>query len=133
VAESLRTLKIAALQTDVKGDEPLQALSARRLLNTVKAHTAFYEPVTCLEKGDAARAAAFLGIAEALEPEDAGVQVMMARARAQMGQKKEALDALARAASYWPGLNPGTLRADKYLAPLKEDPRFEEILASLKG
>ncbi|MGH9868722.1 MAG: hypothetical protein ACREAA_11240 [Candidatus Polarisedimenticolia bacterium] len=132
VEETLRTLKVQPLQADAKSSDTMLAQMADRMLSTLFVHVSFYEPMDCLSRKDAARAAAFLAVAETLRPEDAGVQVMLARARAQLGQKKEALDALARAAAALP-LDPQRLRTDRWLVPLKDEARFQELLASLES
>jgi predicted esterase len=126
---SLSSLGIAPLKAQESSTEdPLEAQAAQRMLALAFVHLSYYEPVACLERRDAARAAAFLQVAASIQPDDPGLLVMTARARAQLGQVADALEALERAASL-AQLDPGRLREDPWLAPLAKEPRFEAILS----
>jgi predicted esterase len=126
---SLDELDIRALQRRARDDaEPVDANAARRSLNLVFVYASFYQPRDYLASGDAPRALAALQLADALAPGDPGVCYGMARAQAAMGRKKAALASLACAAGV---LEKSQVEADPYLAPLRDDPRYREILAAL--
>jgi ATP/maltotriose-dependent transcriptional regulator MalT len=61
----------------------------------------------------------------------AGLAVTMARIAAQAGEKELALDQLAISAQEPAGLTYGDLKLNPLWDPLRGDPRFEKIVASL--
>lgn len=132
VAESLAFLQIDSLKKRAQSqDDPDDALAAQRLLQLVAVHTRFYLPTDYMDRKDPGRALAVLRIAEAIDPNAPGVHMGMARARAQIGQKTQALEDLKRAAaSGW--FDAAFIEADPLLAPLRAEPGYKELLERLK-
>ncbi|HET6373641.1 MAG TPA: tetratricopeptide repeat protein, partial [Candidatus Polarisedimenticolia bacterium] len=129
--ESLKRLGIQALLKRAGSTEdPEDALAARRLLEMVVAHASFYVPRDLLERKDPGRALGMLKIAAVIEPDRPGVLFGMARARAQLGQTKDALQLLARLAEMGV-VDAATLAADPYLGPLRNEEGFKQILERL--
>ena len=132
LSESLSFLQIDSLKKRAVAQEnPDDALAAQRLLELVAVHTSYNLPGDYLERKDPGRALAVLRIAEAIEPDSPGVCMGLARARAQIGQKIQALEDLRRAvASGW--FDAAGIEADPWLAPLREEAGYRELLDRLK-
>ncbi|HKY31980.1 MAG TPA: tetratricopeptide repeat protein [Candidatus Polarisedimenticolia bacterium] len=132
VEQTLSGLGIAGLKATIAGEssDRFAAQAARRRMSLLLVHLSFYEPRSCLERGDAARAAAFLQAADAIRPADPGTHYMLARARAQLGQTRDALASLAVAAASGL-LDRARVEADPLLTPLREDPGYRKILDDL--
>ena len=131
--ESLYDLRIEALKRDAgQTEDRITGDGAKRLLALALASTAFYEPRDHLANGDPARALAVLRVAEAIEPDSPQVCYNLARALAQLDRKAEAVESLERAARSGV-LDAGTLEADPYLDPVREETRYIAIIERLKS
>jgi predicted esterase len=133
LAESLADLQIPALKTQAAGEEePLSALGAHRRLELVLVHTSFYLPRDFMERKDPGRALAILRIAAEIESGSPGICLGMARARAQIGQNAQALEDLKCLAAA-PGIDPDFIDKDPWLAPLRGEAGYREILDRLRA
>jgi len=132
LAESLTYLQIEPLKKRAAGKEdPDDALAAQRLLELVAVHTRFYLPTDYMDRKEPGRALAMLRIAEAIDPDSPGVYLGLARARAQIGQKTQALEDLRRVAASG-RIDAAFIESDPWLAPLREEPGYKELLERLK-
>lgn len=132
LSESLSFLQIESLKRRAGAKEdPDNALAAQRLLELVAVHTSYYLPSDYLERKDPGRALAVLRIAEAIQPHSPGVCLGLARARAQIGQKTQALEDLRRAVAGGQ-VDAAFIEADRWLAPLHEEAGYKELLERLK-
>lgn len=130
---SLNELDIRALQRKAKNQaDPLDADAAERSLNLVYVYASFYQPQEYLKRADAPRAVAALQLAEALQPDDPGTCLWLARAYSSMGKKKPALTSLTCAADAGL-LTKDDVAGDEYLDNLRDDPGFQAIVAGLSG
>src|SRR5262245_33327883 len=77
--------------------DPDERLSAQRMLAELNVQTGFYLPRSLRERGDTARAALVLAVAAEASPDNPEIWYGLARARAQVGWKKDAVKALERA------------------------------------
>jgi len=112
-------------------DDPLAALSAQRMLETVFVFTSFYEPRDFLAKGEPDRAITVLRIADAVKPGHPRVCFSLARAYAQLGETGKALDSVACAIEG--GVtNAAWFDSDPLLEPLRKEPRYRELLDPLR-
>lgn len=133
LAESLSYLQIESLKKRAGSrEDAADALAAQRLLELVAVHTRFYLPSDYMERKDHGRALAVLRIAEAIDPESPGVHLNLARARAQIGQKGQALEDLRRAVASG-RFDAELIEVDPLLAPLREEAGYKELLAGLKS
>jgi hypothetical protein len=131
--DSIARLQIAALKARSADDEePVESLAARRLLALVLVHTSYYLPRDFMERKDPGRALAILKIAAAIEPASPGVCLGLARARAQIGQRAEALEDLRCVAAAPEGIDAASIESDPYLAPLRDEAGYREILKKLR-
>lgn len=118
---------IRGLQKEAHADpESPRGLAARRALAYFYTALSFYLPRRFLGAGDYARAAIALDLSTLIHDANPLAWYNLACARARLGQKKKALDALERAvAAGWTDLD--HLRTDPDLEPLRGDPRFREL------
>ena len=85
-----------------------------------------------LARGDARAAELYFQVAGEVAPEAASPQFELAKVYVKLGDKKRALHALELAVTK--GLkNPSLLRDSPELAPLREEPRFQELVSQLEG
>ncbi|HEX8171418.1 MAG TPA: hypothetical protein VF824_12830 [Thermoanaerobaculia bacterium] len=106
-----------------------EAAAARRLLEAVFGQTSFYLPRQLAERGEHALAAATIAVATEIHPENPNTWYALAAAQARAGDRRRALDALAKA--FANGFSDKThLAADEAFAALRSDPRFQQFLAS---
>ena len=132
LSESLSFLQIESLKKRAGGEKARDdALAAQRLLELVAVHTSFYLPSDYLERKDPGRALAVLRIAEAIKPDSPGVCLGLARARAQIGQKAQAIEDLRRAVGSG-RVDAAVIEADPWLAPLRDEAGYRELLERLK-
>ena len=133
LSESLSYLQIESLKKRAAAkDDSDNALAAQRLLELVAVHTGFYLPGDYMDRKDPGRALAVLRIAEAIRPDSPNVCLGLARARAQIGQKTQALEDLRRAAASG-RIDAAFIEADEWLAPLREEAGYREIVGKLKA
>jgi predicted esterase len=119
--------KRAATATDRE-----ERLSAQRSLAEVAVQTGFYVPRALREKGDDARAALVLAVAAEATPENPEAWYGLARARARVGWKKDALEALERAVEA--GFSDAArIESDADLAPLHGEAGYRTIVVRLSA
>lgn len=124
---ALDRLKIPELQRRAAG-AGYEAVVARRVLETMATRVGFYEYEARMARGDRSGAMYALELAVGLRPEDPFGWYNLACLRAKSGARKEAFDALAKAAELGFGRRE-LVATDEDLASLREDPRFAELLA----
>jgi hypothetical protein len=135
VDAGIERLDIPELKFAAAAADTLDALAARRLLETAYVALSFYEPRDYLRQGRPAHALLVLEIADRIEPRSFRVCHGMARAYAQLQRNGEALEAL-RCTATAPGVRAPELarflEGDPYLDPLKADPEFRALLTRLR-
>ncbi|MBV6520291.1 MAG: hypothetical protein MNPFHGCM_00396 [Gemmatimonadaceae bacterium] len=109
--------------------DSVAAVAARRAINRIVVYSTFYEfrEYEISRRWEQART--LLKVAEDVAPGDASVCFALARAEAQLARHREALDHLDCAVSG--GEVSRVSLADPLLAPLRDDPRFGEIVSRL--
>ena len=116
-------LQRRAARTDAEGN------AAGRVLATILSQTSFYLPRRFLESGDYANAAVVLELARKIQ-ETWPVDYNLAAAYARTGRRDLAFELLEAAVER--GFdNPAHLRGDEDFQSLREDPRFETLLAKI--
>ncbi|HXU31440.1 MAG TPA: tetratricopeptide repeat protein [Thermoanaerobaculia bacterium] len=128
----LAKLRVKDLQKKAAGTDRAESLSAERLLAQVGVQTGFYLPRALIEKKDWARAALFLDVATTIEPKDAEAWYMLAQARAQGGNHKRAIEALAQVVSLG-FADRAAIEGDPLLAPLRNDPGYRAAIEAIDG
>lgn len=91
----------------------------------------FYLPRKYLEEEEPARAIAMLNVAEKIRPGSFPNIIFFARAYAQKGDEKKAIEALQKVHEIRP-LTQEFLAGDRYFATIREEPVFKEFFQSLK-
>ena len=94
VAQLAAELQLRDLDHRTRSSDAVERFSAIRVQNTLVVQTAYYMPHAAQEKGDLARAAAYLELASRIRPEDARIRYELAAAQARNGNRAAALDAL---------------------------------------
>lgn len=118
-------VKLAASTTDSLG-----AITARRAINRILVYATFYELRSYEDTRHWEPARTLLQVAESVAPGDGNVCFNLARTEAQLQKTREALDHLECAAKSGL-LTRETLRGDPLLTPIRGDPRYSSIEASL--
>jgi tetratricopeptide (TPR) repeat protein len=130
--DSLTFLQIASLRKRAGASvDPDDALAAQRLLELVAVYTGYYLPNDNLDRKEPGRALALLKIAQTISPDSPGVSLGLARARAQIGQKAEAIEDLRRAAAGG-RLDAAGIESDPWLGPLRDEAGYRELLERLR-
>jgi len=129
VKQFLRDLGIGALERKARRQD-WKGTTARRLLATVFADTSFYLTRDLLEQKRWNHAAAALGVATAIRPEDPGPWYNLACAYSSMGRVDDAVEALAKACAS------GRLRRelpenDPDLEAVRDHPGYRRLVESL--
>jgi len=108
-----------------------EGAAARRLLEAVHSQMSFYLMRQLFERREYRLAAAALTIATEIYPDRANTWYNLAAAHARSGDRRPALEALAKAIGlgYADGAH---LLADEDFASLREDARFRELAGSLR-
>lgn len=112
----LTDLKIPLLQKRLESEDPEDARSARRMLELAYVYTSLYLPSELMARDLYRHAASSLTVAAAIHPENPALWLGIARAYAKAGERKEALEALAKARET--GASEETIAADEDLAGL---------------
>lgn len=108
-----------------------EGMTARRLLEAIYTQTSFYLPRQFAEKKEYAFAAATLGVATGIHPDRWPAWYTLGAMHARDGQRRRALDALEKAIAH--GFHDAKqLSGDPDYASLRDDPRFQSLLANLK-
>lgn len=124
---SLERLKIGQLRERASGEDPRDALAARRLLATVLTQSSFYKPGDYMASGQPEKAAAMLAIARAIRPDSGRICLQLARARAEAGQTAEAVSAL-RCALEKGALTEAALAQDSSFDRIRDLPEVRHLL-----
>ncbi len=131
VTEIVNDLKLSELLTI---QDNLDNLYKNRytsvVLETIFSHTQFYQTRQYLSNRRTAHALAMIQVAEMIKPDDPRIYLQKARIFTQKNDfplAYEALEKLKKSGR----LNPQLLQSDPYLAPLRDQARFKEIISSL--
>lgn len=118
------------LERASRTDDELDALAARRMLESAFVNFAFYAPQRYFALGDHTRALAALRVARAIRPERGDVCFNLARAHARLDQPDEAFEALNCAVDNgWRDVN--ALRTHPDLESLRSSPEYQVLLQRL--
>ncbi|HMB90459.1 MAG TPA: hypothetical protein VKP65_06405, partial [Rhodothermales bacterium] len=128
--QALRKLSIRSMQERAEDTaHPDRAAAAQRMLASAHTNLSFYGPRDFIAEKDYQRAAGLLRLAHAIYPTAPVTCYRLARAEAQLGRRQEALDALACAFN-GRGVRPEQLATDSLLDPLRNESRFQEMVAA---
>jgi predicted esterase len=109
-----------------------EGMAARRCLASLYSATAFYLPLGDLPQGRYAQVASSYELSLEIRDDNPVVWYNLACARAQIGQKNAAIEALARALEH--GFDQyQLLETDTDLDPLRKRDDFKELMASVSG
>lgn len=128
--ERLRLPALKRQAADTTDREASRA--ARSMLEFAFVLVAFYEPRRYLDRGDPARSLASLRLAREIKPDNPSVCYSFALAHAQAGDLDAALREL-ECAERARVLTAAALERERYLEPLRADPRFQEMLARVRA
>ena len=128
-AQLAQELELSDLQTQAAGTG-YPAASAQRSLETIFVQTSFYIWRDLQARRQWFRAAVALEIAVLIHADRPRLWVDLGAARAMQGHKRQALEALERAARLG-FTNAAALRADARFEALRTNVRFEELLAQM--
>lgn len=132
LGQMINALKIPELKKREQSDDAEERLSARRVLNTLMAQTAFYLPQSFTERKQWDRALFVLSIAAEIRPGDPGVRYSQAAIHARKGDRRKALADLRRAVET--GFKDAErLESDEAFAPLRGEEEFRKIVAEIKA
>lgn len=106
--------------------------SATRMLETAYVQLSYYVPVELRQRGETAVAVVALDLATRIFPERPIAWYDLACARAQAGSRRAAVDAFAEAVERGFAY-PELAGRDPDLDPLRDDPRFSELVDGLSG
>ena len=124
-------LEIPRLLKQAEGDS-IAAHSARRQLESVFVHTAFYAPRRFRRTGDNERAVLLLKVATAVKPDHWRPWYALATTYAGMGRTSKSVAALEHAVER--GFSDlATLEQDADLEPIRKEKGFRRIVATLRG
>ncbi|MEO0557642.1 MAG: hypothetical protein AAF170_05590 [Bacteroidota bacterium] len=110
-------------ETD-KTERPLRAAAARRKLETAYVNLAFYGPIEAMEAGLYGLANDLLTLARSIKADEPGACYRHTQVLSQLGRLDEAMET-AHCALALPWLR-RQLHEDPLIAPLRQDPQFEE-------
>ena len=132
VKRALNLLEVPRLRREASersgGPSRFARDAAARSLESLFVQAGFYIPRALAERGDHARAALCLAVAAEIHPESAYTWYSLARARAQSGEKRGALEALKRAFDAGFDDRAG-LESDQAFARLRGNKDLQELLA----
>ena len=117
VARTLAEIGVADLLAAAGSPDRETGRSARRLLAELDVQTGFYLPAEAIRAGADARAAYYLDIAHAINPNDSFAWYLRAKILARAARTTEAMDALSRAVR----------RGFRTLDALEHDPAFDPL------
>ena len=123
-------LEVARLERQAEGDE-IEAACARRVLAHLVSNLAFYLPRELLAANRPGHAAAALGAACRIEPDNPVYWYNRACALSLAGRRSPALDALERAVEAG-FADAGLMRSDPDLEAVRDSDRFRELLAAVE-
>ena len=123
-------LEVARLERQAEGDE-VEAATARRVLAHLVSNLAFYLPRELLAAHRPGHAAAALGVACQIEPDNPVYWYNRACALSLAGRRSPALDALERAVDVG-FADAGLMRSDPDLEGVRDSDRFRALLATVE-
>jgi tetratricopeptide (TPR) repeat protein len=128
----IRELRLSDLKKQAEDpSQPRRARAAQRMLEAVYVDMAFYLPRRYLEQDEPSRAIAMLQLADYIRPGSFNTWIFFARAYAQKGDSAKAIESLEKAHEIRP-LDPDLLANDRYLEPIRDEARFQEMVQRLK-
>jgi predicted esterase len=128
----LARMGITDLRRRAASDDGEERRHAQRVLETIASQTGFYLPRDLLDRGDAEKALLSLRVAHDLQPENASVWYMLARACARLGRTKDALSWLARVADTG-RVDRARVEGEADFAPLRRLEGFGALLDRLSA
>lgn len=132
--DRLNDLRIPSLlKQSSDSKNPLEALSAQRMLEIAFVHTSFYVPRKYLESNDSHRALKVLAVAEQIKPDNQRVLYMKAWAYVVSNDQEKAITLLSRMVelNFIPSAD--ALAKDPKFAPLQKYPAFIKLLDTLRS
>ena len=132
VSHLLANLKIPELKRKAKSDpDPEERLSAERVLYAVYIQTGLYLPREYSSLGQFDRAILFLQVAAEIDPDVSSIPYRLAKAYAQKGNHKRALDSLEMSAQKgWS--DPIALETERAFDPLRNKEQFRRIVQQVR-
>ena len=131
--DARKRLDLDKLRRDAaRTDDSTSAIASRRVLERIFSHMSFYAPRELLDGRRYAHAAAALGIARLIKPNDPSACFSHARALAQTGDKANALQALECAAAS-KQVSLAAIEGDPLLAPLRSEARYQAVVSQLSS
>ena len=130
VGQAAAELHVPALRRQAARTD-YAAGAALRVLSTLFVDASYYEWRAAMRQGSARRAVFLQRLALEIDPEATSAWYRLAIAAAASGDKKQALDALDRAEAL--GFSAVDLvEAEKAFTPLRDDPRYQQVLARVR-
>ncbi len=131
-AATVRNLDIAVLRRTAASGDTEAALAAARVLAELNVQTGFYLPSEALRLGDDQRAAFYLAVAEAIDPNDGYAWYLRGAVAARAGRPRAAIDALTKAVA----LGFRTVAAvehDRSFDPIRRRAEFVSLLQRMRA
>jgi predicted esterase len=125
--EATERLWIDRLRAHAASGDSVMALAAQRMLETAFVEVAFYGPREYFDRGDPRRALAMLEVAHAIKPTDGATCYRLARAHAELGDPRAAVEALTCTVTAL-GVDPALLAQDPNLAGIVGTKEFDRWL-----
>ena len=130
--DALKRLDLDRIRREAaRTDDSTSAVAAKRAQERIFSFMSFYVPREQLDAKRWAHAALALRLARALKPNDGGACFSHARALAQLGDKRGALEALECAAASGQ-VSPAAVEGDALLAPLHGETRYDAVVRQLR-
>jgi predicted esterase len=130
--QMVRALNLYSLKKQSQDQKnPMKAQAAGRLLESMYVQLAYYLPRDYLNQNEPNRAITLLQIADVIKPDTAQHGLFLARAYAQKGDAKKAVELLERVNEVFP-LDPDRLASDRYFDPIRDKKEFLELLGRLR-
>jgi tetratricopeptide (TPR) repeat protein len=131
VERGVDDLELDELMKRAQAQHPLESAAAQRRLEAVYVNASFYEPADYLSSREYAIAEAYYRLAAIIHPEDPRTLLGLARTRAQLGRLEQSSAALEEAVASG-HVTRAMLTDDPLLEPLRTDPRFRRLVATLR-
>ncbi len=131
LSESMTLLQLARMKKQEADSDPVKAMSAKRVLETLYTQAIFYVPRTLEERAAIARAATSLRVAHEVFPDRSGPHWRLAGLFANAGKRKQAMAALTEAVHSGPA-DLERLRTDPTWEPLHGLPEWQALLGEME-
>jgi len=132
LAGVLTGLGVPGLRLTAAGRDPVEALTARRLLAELEVQTGFYLPVEAMRAHEDERAAFYLDVANAIDPDDSFAWYLRAAIFARARRAADAIGALTRAVDS--GFrSSGALDHDASFDALRSREDFQALVARVRA